>query len=384
MSIENKAIKVGMLGCGWMGKAHSNAYNTLKYMYWPRDYEVELTNISGISEDEASNAAKRFGFKRYCVGWEDLVADKELDVFDNCAPDVLHVQPTIQAALCGKHVLCEKPLAVGRTDAKRMLSAVSSAGVKNICGFSYRFFPAVRLAWELIQKGALGKIYHFSGKYHQDQGSAQEAMAEDIWYINWSGIAQGIASHMIDMAHFLVGEIASVAGQVNTYNKVRNSRSGPVQVNSDEGFFSLVGFDNGASGVFESLGVANGKRNEFSWEIYGSKGSLSFDLREPNYLKVFLADTTVPEVVGYTNVQVTEPNHPFMNIWWPKGHNLGWEHGHINMIAHFLDCVAHDKDVSPLGGTFEDGYKVAVIIDTIKESAKCGRRLDICYNDSCS
>lgn len=379
LETKHREIGIGMLGCGWMGKAHSNAYNTLKYMRWPNSYVPRLVMIGGIDEKESSEAAERFGYSSCCAGWDAIVKNPEVKIFDNCSPDKLHVIPTIEAAKSGKHVICEKPLAVGREDAKKMLDAVNAGGVKHMCCFSYRFFPAVRLAYELIQKGALGKIYHFSGKYHQDQGSVEEVPVEDVWYINWSGIAQGITSHMIDMSRFLVGELAAVTGMVSTYNKVRNSKNGPVEVKADEGFFSMVEFENGATGTYESLGVAHGKRNQFAFEIYGSKGSVMFDLQEPNYLKVFLKDTAVPEVVGFTNVQVTEPNHPFMNIWWPKGHVLGWEHGHINMIDHFLECVVNEKEVSPLGGTFEDGYKVAVVIDTIKESAQLGKRTYIKY-----
>jgi predicted dehydrogenase len=264
-------------------------------------------------------------------------------------------------------------------DAKRMAEAVRKAGVKNLCCFNYRFLPAVRLVYELIQNGILGKIYHFSGKYYQDQGSATETPAEDIWYINWSGIAQGITSHLIDMARFLIGEIVSVSGMVTTYNKIRESKQGPINVTTDEGFFGLLEFNHGATGVLQSLGVANGKRNELSFEIYGSKGSVMWDIQEPNYLHVYLSDTVNHKVTGFTRVCATEPNHPFMDVWWPKGHTLGWEHGHVNMIAHFLDCVANDTSIDPFGATFEDGYRVSVIIEKINESAKQGKKLEIIY-----
>jgi len=137
----------------------------------------------------------------------------------------------------------------------------------------------------------------------------------------------------------------------------------------------LFEFSSGATGVIQSCGVANGRRSAFTFEIFGSKGSVAWDVQEPNYLHVFLSESADVRVVGFTKVCVTEPNHPFMDVWWPKGHTLGWEHGHVNLIAHFLDCVANDKPVGPLGGTFEDGYKVAVIIDTMRKSAQQGRKL---------
>lgn len=280
--MEKKQIGIGQIGCGWMGRAHANSYRTMRYMGWyEHNFEPVLRIIGGKDQAEGDDAALRFGFERSCGGWEKVVTDPQVDVVDNVTPDPLHVEPSIAAAKNGKHIICEKPLAVTAADAKRMLDAVQQAGVKHLCGFCYRFFPAVRLAHDLIQEGRIGKIYHFSGKYFQDQGSREETPAEDVWYIGWSGVGQGITSHMIDMSRFLVGDLASVQGMQSTYNKVRPSkRGGTVDVSADEGFFAMVEFQNGASGLYESLGVANGKRNQFSWEIYGSKGSMMWDVAE--------------------------------------------------------------------------------------------------------
>ncbi len=377
---ERKFLGIGMLGAGWMGRAHTNAYHTARYMFWAKsNWEPRLITIGGIDEKEGKEAAARFGYESGVAGYKQIIENPAIDIFDNVTPDPMHAQPSIDAALHGKHVVCEKPLAVRVEDAKRMLDAVNEAGVKNLCCFCYRFLPAVRLAYELIQSGTLGKIYHFSGKYYQDAGSATETPAEDIWYINWSGIAQGITSHLIDMSRFLIGEVSTVNGLAVVYNKMRESKKGPVNVTADEGFFGMLEFTNGVSGVLQSLGVANGKRSELSFEIYGSKGSILWDVQEPNFLHVYLAETVNPKVVGFTRVCVTEPNHPFMDVWWPKGHTLGWEHAHINMLAHFMDCVANDKPVAPLGATFEDGYKVAVIIETLNESAIQGQKLELKY-----
>lgn len=377
--MEKKQIGIGQIGCGWMGRAHANAYRTMRYMGWyAHNFEPVLRIIGGKDQAEGEDAARRFGFERSCGSWEQVVSDSQVDVVDNVTPDPIHVEPSIAAAGNGKHIICEKPLAVASADAKRMLDAVQQAGVKHLCGFCYRFFPAVRLAYELIQEGRLGKIYHFSGKYFQDQGSREETPAEDIWYIGLSGVGQGITSHMIDMSRFLVGELASVQGMQSTYNKVRPSkRGGTADVSADEGFFAMVEFQNGASGLYESLGVANGKRNQFSWEIYGSKGSMMWDVADPNNLYLFQDGTPDPRTRGFTKINVTEQVHPLTEMWWPQGHVLGWEHGHINMLAYFLDCVANDKPVSPLAGTFEDGYIAAKTIEALEESHKLGRRIQL-------
>ena len=375
--MDKKKLRIGQIGCGWMGRAHANAYKTMRYMGWySQNFEPVLKVIGGKDADEGMDAMRRFGFERGCAGWEEIVSAPDVDVVDNVTPDPLHVEPSIAAARSGKHIFCEKPLAVTAADAKRMLDAVNEAGVKSGCGFTYRFFPAVRLAHDLIMEGRLGKIYHFSGKYFQDQGSHDDVPAEDVWYIGWSGIGQGITSHMIDMSRFLSGEPKTIQGMTSTYNKTRPSKKGGVvECTADEGFFAMVEFDNGASGLYESLGTANGKRNQFSWEIYGSKGSMMWDVADPNYLHLYLDDVCDPRVRGFTKINVTEAVHPLLDMWWPQGHGLGWEHGHINMLAHFLDCIANDKPVSPLGGTFEDGYIVAKIIEAINTSRLTGQRV---------
>ena len=378
--MKKRPIGIGMIGCGWMCKAHSNAYITSRYMNWTNcDYEPVLKIVGGQDAEEGREAAQRFGFERFTSGWHDIVTASDVLIVDNVTPDHLHMQPSIEAAQNGKHVICEKPLAVEPADAKKMLEAVNEAGVKHACGFIYRMFPAIQYAKELIANGEIGKIYHFTGKYYQEQGRDPSTPVEDVWYINWSGIGQGITSHMIDMSRFLVGEIDEVIGMTKTYNNIRDSKKGPVEVTADEGFFSLVNFHNGASGIYDSLGVGTGKGSEFSFEIFGTKGSITWNVLYPNDLNLCLKDTKNPTEHGYTNINITDPSHPLMNMWWPKGHNLGWEHGHINLITHFLDCVANDKSVGPMAGTFDDGYKVSVIIRAIMESAKTGQKVPIVY-----
>lgn len=380
--MSKQKIGIGMYGCGWMGKVHANAFHTLNYMNPDQNsYETVLMQVCTSGLKSSKKAFQRYGFKAFTDQVDEIIGDPNVRIFDNVTPDCYHVEASVQALKAGKHVICEKPLALGRKDALRMRNVARTSCAKHMTCFNYRFFPAVRLAYELIKEGVIGKLYHFAGKYYQDQGASEEASVEDIWYINWSGIGQGIATHMIDMSRFLVGEVSSVSGMTKTYNVTRKSQNDQIKVCADEGFFGMVEFDNGATGVYESLGVANGKRNEFSWQIYGSKGSLMWDVSHPNDLQVYLEDTTDSRVKGFSNVCVTDVSHPFMDIWWPAGHGIGWEHGHINMIKHFVDCIIDDRPVEPLGATFEDGYKTAVLIDALKESAACGKKVAIVYDD---
>lgn len=372
---KEKTLGVGMLGTGWMCKVHTHGFKTARYIFdHVANWETELIAVGGTSEEKGKAAAERFGYQKGVEGYQSIITDPRVDVFDNVTPDPMHVQPTIDAALAGKHVICEKPLAWAAEDAKRMLDAAAGAGVKHLCCFSYRFLPAVRLAYELVRNGVLGKLYHFSGRYFQDCGHDEATPIEKTWY-TYTGAVQGIGSHLIDMARFMIGEIEAVNGMSRTYNKVRSSKNGPFNATADEGFFSQLSFGSDISGSFETLVVAAGKRNQLTFEIFGSKGSLRWDVQEPNFLHVFLAESANASISGYTKVCATEPNHPFMDIWWPAGHVLGWEHGHINMLAHFMDCVANGKPVSPLAATFEDGYRVALIIDAMKRSAQSGSRV---------
>jgi predicted dehydrogenase len=290
------------------------------------------------------------------------------------------VEPTISAIRAGKHVICEKPIAVSARDAKKMWNEAERAGVKHLCCFSYRFMPAVRLAHNLIGKGALGRLYHFSGTYYQDQGSFEDTPAERVWYVSGSGVDQGIGTHLIDMSRFLMDDdVASVFGMRHTYVRRRNSARGVIDVDATEGFFTMLEYRKGITGVMQCLGVANGKQSEFSVEIFGSKGSLKWDMADPNILWLYQPDTLTENARGWVKINCTEADHPFMDVWWPKGHVLGWEHGNVNMLAHFLDCLAEDRDISPLGATFKEGYEVASIIETINQSAAEGKKLAVIY-----
>jgi len=350
-------------------------------MFQPKnDWDVEMVGVCGSSAEKGRNFAERFDFRTSYGSLDEMLADKDVTIFDNVTPDPLHVEPTIAAAKAGKHLVCEKPLAVGAEDARRMWKEAELAGVKHICCFSYRFMPAVRFAYNLLREGALGRIYHFAGTYYQDQGSFPETPAESVWYVSGSGVDQGIGTHLIDMSRFLLdSDVATVSGMTHTYVTRRGSAKGVVSVNATEGFFTMLEYESGCTGMMQCLGVANGKQSEFQVEIFGSKGSLRWDMANPNILWVYQPNTLTEKVRGWVKINCTEPDHPFMDIWWPKGHLLGWEHGHINMLAHFMDCVAGDSGVSPLGATFKDGYEVAAIVETINRSAVEGRKLPVSY-----
>ncbi len=380
-SDARKPLRIGLLGCGFMGKCHTNAYKKIPYIYPGANLALRLSLLCDKDERRAQSEAARYGYERYCTDWKELVADPEVDVVDNCGPDPVHPEPCIAALAAGKHVICEKPLAIAVEDARRMRDAARSASTKAMCTFNYRFMPAVRLARDLIASGRIGTVYHMRVQYLQMAGHDPSLSPSQAWYSAWphSGGLQGIGSHAIDQCRFLVGEIRSVSALVRAFNPSRAIPSaGDPSAWADEGTAAVLEFDNGALGVLESSVVATGRKNYLAWEINGSRGSLRWDLEHPNSLFVCVV-TGENALFGFTEVNVTESFHPYTGAWWPSGHNLGWEHGHIIEKFHFLHAVANGKDLSPFQATFEDGYRVAVIIDAMRRSSQTGQRIEIQY-----
>lgn len=375
-------IGVGMLGYAFMGKAHSNAYKKLPYMVYPPPAIPKLVAIAGRNEEAVHEAAVRYGYEGYYTDWRQLVQDPRVQLFDNGAPNNLHAEPSIAAAEAGKHILCEKPLARDAAEAKQMLEAVQKAGVKNMVSFNYRFVPAIRQAYNLIQSGALGQIYHFRAVYLQEW--IMDPSFPQVWRLDRANAGSGalgdLGAHIIDLARFLVGEPKTVMGLAKTFIGERpGPDGGKVKVDVDDAFLSIVEFENGAIGTLEATRFAAGRKNHQVLEINGSKGSIVFNLERLNELDVFWKDAAPRETQGFTNVLVSESYHPFWENWWPHGHIIGWEHTFIHEIAHLLDAIVNNKDVAPYGATFEDGYKNAVICDAILASSREGRKVAISY-----
>jgi predicted dehydrogenase len=376
-------IGVGLLGYGFMGRAHSNGYRTTSYMFWPPVVEPELVAICGRHEARVAEAAARYGFAGYYTDWHDLIADDRIQLLDNSGPHELHAEPCIAAARAGKHVFCEKPLAMNAADAKQMWDAAELAGVKHACSFTYRFVPAIRLARDIIQQGLLGRVYHFRVRYLQES-----AHVPNVPWLRGSqpaGALLLIGSHALDAARFLVGEISAVQGQVSIFNRQRPHPTEPGQtaeIIADEAVQAQLTFANGAAGSMEASFVATGRKNELTWEINGERGSIWFDLEDLNRLHVYLDGASPQDLTGFRDVLVTESHHPHLQAWWPRGHILGWEHAHINQIAHLLRAIATDQAIGPDGATFEDGYRVAVLSEAIVESSRTGRRVELRSTDA--
>jgi predicted dehydrogenase len=357
-------IGIGMLGYAFMGKAHSNAYRKISYMTWPPPLQPQLVSIAGRDEQAVAEAARRYGFAEHVTDWHAIVADEQVGLFDNVGPNNLHAEPTIAAAEAGKHVICEKPLGRDAAESYETWQRVEAAGVKHMCAFNYRFVPAVRLAREMIEAGEIGEITHFRGAYLQEWGAADI----DAWRFDKSAAGSGalgdLGAHVVDMARYLVGEIDSVAAMTATFWPEREV---------DDAVESAVSFENGAVGTIEATRFANGRKNAFTWEVNGSKGSLAFDLERLNELEHSEGGK------GFRTVLVTEADHPFWEHWWPHGHIIGWEHTFVHELHHLLTAIRDDGDVAPHGATLADGYRAAEVCDAMLRSAEGGGRESVSY-----
>ena len=353
-------IGVGMLGQGFMGRAHALAIGRVRTFEGlaPRP---RLVAIAGRDAARLAEFGARFEIPRTVTDWRELVAD-DIGIFANLGPNALHAEPTIEAARAGKHVLCEKPLGRDAQESLLIEQAVAATGVTALCAFNYRFVPAVRLARQILESGDLGELFHARFAYLQAWGPAAD---ESLWRFDaaeaGSGALGDLASHVIDLARFLVGEIDVVAGLEQRFVEGRAV---------DDAVAATLRFRGGAVGTLEATRFATGNVNRLMFEINGERGALRFDLERLNELEVASAH-------GFRRIFVTEPEHPFAAYWWPPGHGLGWDHTFAHEWAHLLGAIAGDHAVGPYGATFADGTAAARVCDAIVQSARSGSAVHV-------
>lgn len=383
---SKKDLGVGILGYS-IGKAHAYGWQDLSRYFYPAKLYPKLVALAGRSKDAVQLEGGRFGFERTYQRWEDLVNDKEVEVFDNCAPPALHLEPTVAAAEAGKQLVCEKPLARNAGDAKVMLDAAERAGVKHMTGFNYRFLPAVTFARNLIREGALGKIHYFKGAYLNYNGGFDDPNYPIKWMHQSETAGYGaladLGTHAIDLARFLVGEVASVSGASETFIRERPVSEGsreksPVDV--DDTTIACMKFRDGALGLFESSWLTSGRIDYLRFEVYGTLGTIRFNLERLNELEVFIKDGR-SDLLGFRRVPVTGRDHPFMKKFWTnQGIGFAWQYSFTNELNHFVECLAEDKPLGPIGATFHDGYRAVQILDAIADSAKTQRWVKVPEN----
>jgi predicted dehydrogenase len=373
-----KQINIGMVGYKFMGKAHSHAYRDL-HMFFPKIAKPVMKLICGRDEEGVAQAAEQFGWDGYVTDWRDLLNNKDIDVIDINAPSNAHMEIALAAAKAGKHLFCEKPLALTLPDSREMLKAAEDAGVKHMVGFNYRFAPAVMLAKKLIDEDRLGEIYHFRAWFLQDWIVDPDFPL--VWRLQkeiaGSGSHGDLGAHLIDLAHYLIGGMTEVIGMSETFIKERpeptsmtglsakgskDAPKGPVTV--DDATLFMSRFANGALGSFEATRFAPGHRCTNSFEINGSKGSVKFDFERMNELQVYFTDDA-EDVQGFRRVLATDPSHAYMDAWWPAGHTIGYEHTFIHEVVELMQALEEDRQPVP---NFVDGVKCQEVLEAVDRS----------------
>ena len=376
-------INVALIGHRFMGKAHSNAYRQVR-KFFPGNLIPRMKVLCGKAcTAELEETARQLGWEESDCNWERVVERKDIDIVDISTPGYLHHPMVIAAAKAGKHIFCEKPLANTLAEAKAMLKAVEKAGVIHMVNFNYRRVPAVAFAKKLIEDGKIGDVYHYHGAYLQDWIMDPEFPL--VWRLEkkyaGSGALGDIGAHAADLAEFLNGEIQTVTGQLTTFIKERplvgggggawgakgQGGKGKVTVDDDANF--LTRFKNGSVGVFEATRFAGGRRNHNTFQIYGSKGSIAFNMERMNELE-FFDRTEGSDVQGFKNILTTQSDHPYVGNWWPPGHIIGYEHTFVHGIHDFLTAIDENRLPEP---NFRHGARNQAVLDSIERSSKSGR-----------
>ena len=382
-----KKINFGLVGYKFMGRAHSNALARI-----PMFFDPELTPVRAVlcgrDREWAEEAAGKFGFPEVETDWTKLVKRPDIDAIDITAPSDCHKDIAIEAARNGKHVFCEKPLALNLADAREIVAEVKKADVRNQIGFNYRFAPALRLAKRLIDSGRLGKVYHFRGVYLQEY--LVDPSFPKVWRLDkavaGSGSLGDLGAHVVDQARWLVGEFGRVAAMQKTFIKERPAAarmtglsasgggSGETEnVDVDDATAFLIEFENGAFGTIEATRFAQGHSNGLSFEINGEYGSLKYELERVNELQFFDAREGA-DSAGWRVIQATYGGHPYMEHWWPPGHVLGYEHTFVHELYEFIECVARGEECAP---SFIDGMKCSQILEAVEISARESAYVDV-------
>lgn len=371
-----KPLNIGMVGYGFMARAHSNAWSSVSH-FFDTGYRPVLKAVAARNTEKAGGFAGMWGYERVESDWRKLVEAPDIDVIDVCVPNDLHAEISIAAAKAGKMVTCEKPLARTAAEAMPMIDAVEAAGVPNMVWYNYRRVPAVMLVKHLVESGRLGKIFHYRAKFLQDWTISPDVPqgGAGTWRLDveaaGSGVTGDLLAHCLDTAMWINGGISSLTAMTETFVKERkHAETGKVQaVGIDDAAAVLTRFANGSLGTFESTRYARGHKAAYTLEINGEKGSLAWDLHDLNRLQFF--DHSIEgQLRGWTNILVTDGDHPYLGKWWVPGLIIGYEHSFTHQVADFLTGLATGTPASP---TFREALAANQVCDAIVASGQSGK-----------
>ncbi len=371
-----KPLNVGMIGYGFMGRAHSNAYRKVNNFF---DLQHRVVLKAACARDAAKLGAfaDQWGYESTETDWRQLIERKDIDAIDVCTPNNTHLEIATAAAYAGKWVLCEKPLAMNGPEGRKMVEAVEKAGVPNMVWYNYRRVPAVTLAKRLVDEGKLGRVFHYRAKFLQDWTIKSDLPqgGQGLWRLDvaaaGSGVTGDLLAHCIDTALWLNGPIDSVCAMTETFVKERmHNLTGKVEkVGIDDACAFLCRFANGSLATFESTRYARGHKALYTFEINGENLSLFWDLHDLHRLQVFDYKEGEGRLRGWKSVHVTDnsPEHPYMDKWWVPGLQIGYEHSFVHQVADFIEGVEKGKPAQP---DFRDALRTQFVLDAVLQSAK--------------
>jgi predicted dehydrogenase len=359
MSERKQPLNIAMVGSGFIARAHSNAFHQVMH-FFDTPFELRKKVICGRTQSKLDAFAAQWGWEETAVEWQAVVSRSDIDIVDIATPNALHAPIAIAAAQAGKIVFCEKPLALSVFEAAKMTQAVR--GRPNLVWFNYRRVPAIAFAKQLIDEGRIGQVFHYRSHYFNQSG-VDPAKGHTWRYRRdeaGSGAIGDLLSHSIDTARYLNGEITALSATAHTFIPGRDV---------DDAAMLMARFSNGSIGTFEASRFGVGRRNGNGFEIYGSKGSLAFDLEDMNHLQFFDA-TDPPAIQAWRNLLVTGPDHPYASNFWKPGHLIGYEHTFIATLGDFLQALATGQEFHP---NFQDALHVQEIMEAVQSSAASGQ-----------
>jgi myo-inositol 2-dehydrogenase/D-chiro-inositol 1-dehydrogenase len=374
--MAKKTLNIGMVGYGFMGRTHSNAFAQAPH-FFDLAYKPVLKTICARSADKAKAFAEQWGYEQSVTDWRKLIDDKSIDLIDIASPNDTHMEIALAAAAAGKMVMCEKPLGRNAKESASMVEAVERAGVQNMVWYNYRRVPAVTLAKQLIDEGRLGKIFHYRAKFLQDWTISKDLPqgGQGLWRLDvgvaGSGVTGDLLAHCIDTAMWLNGGISTVTGLTETFIKERHHNiTGKTEaVGIDDASLFLSRFENGSLGSFEATRYARGHKALYTLEINGEHASIFWDLHDLHRLQYF-DHRDEGRTRGWRSVHITDGDHPYMNKWWVPGLQIGYEHTFIHQAADFMEGLASGKPAAP---TFRDALATDLVTDAVLRSAKTGQ-----------
>jgi myo-inositol 2-dehydrogenase/D-chiro-inositol 1-dehydrogenase len=368
-----KQLNIGLIGCGFMGRTHANAFGKVHH-FFDLPYRPVLKAVCARNQDAARAFAAKWDFESFETDWRKLLQREDIDAIDIASPNDTHAEIALAAAKAGKMILCEKPLAMNGPEGKTMVAAVEKAKVPNMVWYNYRRVPAVTLAKQLIDEGRLGRIFHYRAKFLQDWTISPELPqgGAGLWRLDLkvagSGVTGDLLAHCIDTALWLNGGIDRLTAMTETFIKERkHNLTGKVErVGIDDACAFLARFRNGSLATFESTRYARGHKALYTFEINGEHASIAWDLHDLHRLQYF-DHRDEGRVRGWRSLHVTDSDQPYMKHWWVPGLQIGYEHTFIHQVADFLEGLGNGRPASP---TFREALDTQYVCDAVLKSAR--------------